>query len=414
MEKLAEKINQYYEKPHIELVREHSSENDLNSIFEKIDTFLIEGGIDPKEKYPLVKLSSIADYLQEDLPNAYFSVHSEIVYSGKKWLIKGKDIIKELAKTKKQIENILNQNASKAKELTAVIENDRSLDESYKSISDTDYYIKKILKYPRLTHDEELGLGRIIKHSPKKSQKYIDAKNRLIESNLRLVVKIAKKYSPFYNSSLIDLIQEGTKGLITAAKKFNYAREYRFSTPAVWWIRSAILRYIIEDKTIKMPMNVYDAAREYDKVFNTFKEKYGREPKDEELTGLLKYPSRIKNVKRYRGIHILNLDPEPDGIKNPMENLTDSKPGYDFVLEDSVLSILKKYLNERELKVIILRYGLFGRYEHTLDEASKEIRGITKNYRNHILTKESVRIIEKKTLKKLRSKKCMEELKQIL
>ena len=266
-------------------------------------------------------------------------------------------------------------------------------------------YLKEIGKIPLLTADEEIELAkRMEKGDP-------EAKKRLAESNLRLVVSIAKRYTG-RGMQFLDLIQEGNLGLIKAVEKFDYKKGYKFSTYATWWIRQAITRAIADQaRTIRIPVHMVETINKLIRVSRQLLQELGREPSPEEIAAEMNMP-----VERVR--EILKISQEPVSLETPIGEEEDSHLG-DFIQDDNVpvpadaaaFTLLKEQLEEvlgtlteREQKVLTLRFGLEDGRARTLEEVGKEFN----------VTRERIRQIEAKALRKLRHPSRSRKLKDYL
>ena len=266
-------------------------------------------------------------------------------------------------------------------------------------------YLKEIGKVPLLTAEEEIELAK------KMEQGDQEAKKRLAEANLRLVFSIAKRYVG-RGMLFLDLIQEGNLGLIKAVEKFDYRKGYKFSTYATWWIRQAITRAIADQaRTIRIPVHMVETINKLIRVSRQLLQELGREPTPEEIAEEMDMP-----VERVR--EILKISQEPVSLETPIGEEEDSHLG-DFIQDDNVpvpadaatFTLLKEQLDEvlstlteREQKVLILRFGLEDGRARTLEEVGKEFN----------VTRERIRQIEAKALRKLRHPSRSRKLKDYL
>ena len=266
-------------------------------------------------------------------------------------------------------------------------------------------YLKEIGKVPLLTAEEEIELAKRMESGDE------DAKKRLAEANLRLVVSIAKRYVG-RGMLFLDLIQEGNLGLIKAVEKFDYNKGFKFSTYATWWIRQAITRAIADQaRTIRIPVHMVETINKLVRVSRQLLQELGREPTPDEIAERMEIP-----VERVR--EILKISQEPVSLETPIGEEEDSHLG-DFIQDDNVpvpadaaaFTLLKEQLvevlgtlTEREQKVLRLRFGLDDGRARTLEEVGKEFN----------VTRERIRQIEAKALRKLRHPSRSRKLKDYL
>lgn len=266
-------------------------------------------------------------------------------------------------------------------------------------------YLKEIGKVPLLTAEEEIDLAKRMESGDE------EAKKRLAEANLRLVVSIAKRYVG-RGMLFLDLIQEGNLGLIKAVEKFDYNKGFKFSTYATWWIRQAITRAIADQaRTIRIPVHMVETINKLVRVSRQLLQELGREPTPEEIADRMEIP-----VERVR--EILKISQEPVSLETPIGEEEDSHLG-DFIQDDNVpvpaeaaaFTLLKEQLvevlgtlTEREQKVLRLRFGLDDGRARTLEEVGKEFN----------VTRERIRQIEAKALRKLRHPSRSRKLKDYL
>ena len=266
-------------------------------------------------------------------------------------------------------------------------------------------YLKEIGKVPLLSADEEIELAKRMEQGDE------EAKKRLCEANLRLVVSIAKRYVG-RGMLFLDLIQEGNLGLIKAVDKFDYTKGYKFSTYATWWIRQAITRSIADQaRTIRIPVHMVETINKLIRVSRQLLQTYGREPSPEEIAEEMGI-----SVDKVREIQ--KIAQEPVSLETPRGEEEDSHLG-DFIPDEDVpapaeaaaFSMLKEQLvevldtlTEREQKVLKLRFGLDDGRARTLEEVGKEFD----------VTRERIRQIEAKALRKLRHPSRSKKLKDYL
>ena len=266
-------------------------------------------------------------------------------------------------------------------------------------------YLKEIGKVPLLTADEEIELAKRMEKGDE------EAKKRLCEANLRLVVSIAKRYVG-RGMLFLDLIQEGNLGLIKAVDKFDYTKGYKFSTYATWWIRQPITRSIADQaRTIRIPVHMVETINKLIRVSRQLLQTYGREPTPEEIAQEMGL-----SVDKVREIQ--KIAQEPVSLETPIGEEEDSHLG-DFIPDEDVpapaeaaaFSMLKEQLvevldtlTEREQKVLKLRFGLEDGRARTLEEVGKEFE----------VTRERIRQIEAKALRKLRHPSRSKKLKDYL
>lgn len=309
------------------------------------------------------------------------------------------------------------------KPLDDVIENNvdehqksMNLPELYAAIKDEDtnstgVYFNEIRRIPLLTIEQEVELAKLIENSANNPEAAHLAKNKLIESNLRLVVSIAKKYIG-RGMHMQDLIQEGNLGLIRAVEKFDYKRGYKFSTYATWWIRQSIEQAISDQvRTIRLSARTWEIVG---KLFKTQRKLYqtlGRDPTPKEIAQEMDMPE--ESILDFQ-----KIAQEPLSLEMPINEDEDTSLGdfiedrdspatidtaIYFVLRDEINELLET-LTEREKQVVTLRFGLADGSIHTLDEIGKNFK----------LTRERIRQIETKALKKLRSQSHLQKLKDFL
>ena len=266
-------------------------------------------------------------------------------------------------------------------------------------------YLREIGKIPLLSYDEELELAEKVLKGDE------EAKQKLAESNLRLVVSIAKKYVG-RGMLFLDLIQEGNMGLIKAVEKFDYTKGYKFSTYATWWIRQAITRAIADQaRTIRIPVHMVETINKLIRTSRHLLQQFGREPTPEEIAKEMEIP--VEKV-----LEIQKIAQDPVSLETPIGEEDDSHLG-DFIQDDDspapqdsvAYTLLREQLEEvmntlipREAKVLKLRFGLEDGKARTLEEVGKEF----------MVTRERIRQIEAKALRKLRHPSRSKKLKDYM
>ena len=266
-------------------------------------------------------------------------------------------------------------------------------------------YLKEIGKVPLLTPEEEQDLAKRMAEGDE------EAKRRMAEANLRLVVSIAKRYVG-RGMLFLDLIQEGNLGLIKAVEKFDYTKGYKFSTYATWWIRQAITRAIADQaRTIRIPVHMVETINKLIRVSRQLLQEYGREPTPEEI-------AKVMNISENKVREIIKIAQEPVSLETPIGEEEDSHLG-DFIPDDDApapaeaasFTLMKEQLLDvldtltpREEKVLRLRFGLDDGHQRTLEEVGKEFK----------VTRERIRQIEAKALRKLRHPSRSKKLRDYL
>ena len=259
-------------------------------------------------------------------------------------------------------------------------------------------YLKQIEHIPLLKPEEEIELGEKIQS---KSRGSTGARHRMIRSNLRLVISIAKRYTNM-GLTLSDLVEEGNIGLMRAVEKFNPKRGYRFSTYASWWIKQAIMRALSnQGKTIRIPVYVYDMISRWRKVRDGLTQKLNRIPTRKEISKIMEVPvEKIKEIENIAGrpgslnapvsldssVELIDLI-EDDATHSPEKELGE-------VLREERIHKILQALDDRERKIVVLRFGLEGEEAHTLEEVAKKFG----------ITRERIRQLEVIALKKIRDR----------
>ena len=266
-------------------------------------------------------------------------------------------------------------------------------------------YLKEIGRIPLLSSEEEIELAKRMEEGDE------EAKKKLSEANLRLTVSIAKRYSG-RGMQFLDLIQEGNLGLIKAVEKFDYRKGYKFSTYATWWIRQSITRAMADQaRTIRIPVHMVETMNRVNRTSRRLLQEYGREPTPEEIAEAMNLPVE-------RVLEISKISQEPVSLETPIGEEEDSHLG-DFIQDEHIpvpadeaahtllreqLEKVMDTLSEREQKVLALRFGLEDGKPHTLEEVGREFQ----------VTRERIRQIEAKALRKLRHPTRSRKLRDFL
>ncbi len=328
------------------------------------------------------------------------SINEEDVYFRLlKYEVSAEDIQKFLKKLEsRKIKIIKPTSGEESADLNEVISGFSSVDDPVKM------YLKDIGKVPLLTPEEEIELAKRILEGDE------EAKARLTQSNLRLVVSIAKKWASTNSLSFLDLIQEGNMGLLKAVEKFDYTKGFRFSTYATWWIKQAITRAIADQsRTIRLPVHMVETINRYGRTVRSLTQKLSRDPTLEEI-------AEAMGISEAKVVEIQKSAQDPVSLETPVGEEEDSKMA-DFIEDESARSpmdvasqnLLREQLlavidtlTPREQQVIRERYGLMDGKAKTLEEVGKEFS----------VTRERIRQIEAKALRKLkhpnRSKKLVD------
>ena len=297
-------------------------------------------------------------------------------------------------------------------EAEALEEQDKQLEEEYENAKLDDpvrMYLKEIGKIPLLTPEEELEVAKDLVSEDEKARDA--ARKRMSEANLRLVVSIAKRYVG-RGMQLLDLIQEGNLGLMKAVEKFDYTKGYKFSTYATWWIRQSITRAIADQaRTIRIPVHMVETINKVLRTSHSMVQSLGREPTTQEIADELHMD--IQKVEE-----VLKIAQEPVSLETPIGEEEDSHLG-DFIQDDDAsqpaeeasYTLLREQLEEvlktltpREEEVLRMRFGLIDGKPHTLEEVGKKFD----------VTRERIRQIEAKALRKLRHPSRSKKLKDFL
>jgi len=334
------------------------------------------------------------DFEPEQLENMYEQLEKE-----------GIEIVEDLADDMQDISDIEISKIEKEARESAGESGDVSVPDNIAIDDPVKVYLKEIGRVPLLSSEEEIELAIKIQHGD------VAAKKRLSEANLRLVVSIAKRYLG-RGMQFLDLIQEGNLGLIKAVEKFDHTKGFKFSTYATWWIRQAITRAIADQaRTIRIPVHMVETINKVKKISSQLLHTNGHEPTAEEIADEIDMP--VDKVRE-----IMRVAQEPVSLETPIGEEEDSHLG-DFISDDDTPApadvashtLLKEQLGDvldtltpREKKVLILRFGLTDGRSRTLEEVGKEFN----------VTRERIRQIEAKALRKLRHPSRSKKLKDFL
>ena len=307
---------------------------------------------------------------------------------------------------------VINENEPAPTPATPAVQEDLSDMSAPEGVSIDDpvrMYLKEIGKVPLLTADEEIEIAKQLESGTPEEKE--EAKRKLAEANLRLVVSIAKRYVG-RGMLFLDLIQEGNLGLIKAVEKFDYTKGFKFSTYATWWIRQAITRAIADQaRTIRIPVHMVETINKLIRVSRQLLQEYGREPTPEEI-------AKEMGISEAKVREIIKIAQEPVSLETPIGEEEDSHLG-DFIPDDDApapaeaasFALMKEQLMEvldtltpREEKVLRLRFGLDDGHQRTLEEVGKVFN----------VTRERIRQIEAKALRKLRHPSRSKKLKDYI
>lgn len=289
----------------------------------------------------------------------------------------------------------------------SIVESVEQSEETASLIDDSvKMYLKEIGKFPLLGADKEYELAKLV------AQGSESAREKMIQSNLRLVVSVAKRYAGGSGMTLLDLIQEGNTGLIKAVEKFDYHKGYKFSTYAMWWIRQAITRAIADQgRTIRIPVHMKDTMNKITYVSRKLLTENGYEPTPEELAERMNMPKeKLEEILKLYG-DTISLDSPVGEEEDSMlcDFIADEKMPEQFkqtemnMLKDEISQILST-LSQREERILRLRFGFVNEKLYTLEEIGKEFN----------VTRERIRQIEVRALRRLRSKNATKVLKDYM
>ena len=388
----------------VQEIKEKSKENKEETVNDKTEKNISEVNVDEIKDE---KVSKILKKAKEKGKLTYGDLAKELDDVNPEQIDKVFDAFEELGV------NLLNDDLDEEPDIDDLkevedLKLDEILDTNYEGISVDDpvrMYLREIGRIPLLTFDDELELAKKILQGDE------EAKQKLAESNLRLVVSIAKKYVG-RGMLFLDLIQEGNMGLIKAVEKFDYTKGFKFSTYATWWIRQAITRAIADQaRTIRIPVHMVETINKLIRTSRHLLQQLGREPSPEEIAAEMEIP--VEKV-----MEIQKIAQDPVSLETPIGEEDDSHLG-DFIQDDdspaphdsAAYTLLKEQLEEvmstltpREAKVLKLRFGLEDGKARTLEEVGREFE----------VTRERIRQIEAKALRKLRHPSRSKKLKDYM
>ena len=387
--------------------------DDASSKSEEIGTKKFES-IDELKGYLVVLSKKHFDINQKDVLTALdkFDLTDDDIEEFYEWANNNNvDLIDETETDEELDDDFLSEDDDEDEDSEKNIVINYDLASNYTKVSDpVKMYLKEIGKVPLLKADEEVKLAKAIEKGGKAA---VEAKNALISANLRLVVAIAKKYTG-RGMLFLDLIQEGNMGLIKAVDKFDYHKGFKFSTYATWWIRQAITRAIADQaRTIRIPVHMVETINKMTRIQRQLVQELGRDPSAEEIAAKM---GNGMTAEKVRDIQKIALDPV--SLETPIGEEDDSHLG-DFIEDKEAMSpdqyanngLLKDEINlvlqtltEREEKVLRLRFGLEDGRTRTLEEVGKEFD----------VTRERIRQIEAKALRKLKNPTKCKRLKEFI
>jgi len=367
-------------------VKKEMNEEDIRK--KKVDTILEKAKVQGKITYG--EIASELDDVNPEQIDKVFDAFEEM----------GVDILKEDFEEEPDLEDLKEVEDLKLEDISTIANMDGvSVDDPVRM------YLREIGKIPLLSFEEELDLAQKVLENDE------DAKQKLAESNLRLVVSIAKKYVG-RGMLFLDLIQEGNMGLIKAVEKFDYTKGFKFSTYATWWIRQAITRAIADQaRTIRIPVHMVETINKLIRTSRHLLQQLGREPSPEEI-------AKEMEMSVEKVMEIQKIAQDPVSLETPIGEEDDSHLG-DFIPDDdspaphdsAAYTLLKEQLEEvmktltpREAKVLKLRFGLEDGKARTLEEVGREF----------MVTRERIRQIEAKALRKLRHPSRSKKLKDYM